>query len=489
MISGYSAEQIKTAEASVPDLLESGELMQRAAKGVAKVARARMRQRGASRVVALVGPGNNGADALWAISRLAKKGLIASAVVHDTSANDNQRDAEAAALAQGARVIAGASPDALDVIAGAELVLDGITGLGGRPGLPDFARHWVEAIYAGAYVIAVDTPSGQPVQGGEVRADAVFADETVTFIAPKPVHLLPPTAATAGLLTVVDIGVAPTGAPVVASLSPDDVAGLWPVPGPGDDKYRRGVLGVVAGGEQYTGAALLTTTAAVSVGAGMVRYVGTPTPESLVRAAVPEVVHGAGQVQAWVIGPGLDVASRAKGAKAQLDVAREALSSDLPVLLDAGGLDLLDGPRDAATLLTPHAGEAARMLGRLTGRDVTREEVERDPVTAARALAESAGATVLLKGASSVVVPPEGQVFVQSTAPSWLATAGTGDVLAGVVGVLLAAGLEPALAGALGALVHGEAGHEAGSGGPVRARSLAENLGVTVARLLAASGG
>lgn len=337
MIAGYSADQIRDAEASEPDLLESGELMQRAAKGVAKVARARLWERGASRVVALVGPGNNGADALWAISRLAKKGFVASAVVHDTSVNEGQRAAEAAALARGARVIDGTSPDALDAIAGAEVVLDGITGLGGRPGLPPFAEHWVDAIYAGAYVIAVDTPSGQPVGGGEVRGDAVFADETVTFIAPKPVHLLPPTAAAAGLLTVVDIGVAPTGTPDLASLTPDDVPDLWPVPGPGDDKYRRGVLGVVAGGEQYTGAALLSTTAAVSAGAGMVRYVGTPTPESLVRSSVPEVVHGPGRVQAWVIGPGLDPSSRAKGAKAQLDVARDALASDLPVLLDAGG--------------------------------------------------------------------------------------------------------------------------------------------------------
>ncbi|GAA3606238.1 bifunctional ADP-dependent NAD(P)H-hydrate dehydratase/NAD(P)H-hydrate epimerase [Marihabitans asiaticum] len=487
MIAGYSADQIRDAEASEPDLLESGELMQRAAKGVAKVARARLWERGASRVVALVGPGNNGADALWAISRLAKKGFVASAVVHDTSVNEGQRAAEAAALARGARVIDGTSPDALDAIAGAEVVLDGITGLGGRPGLPPFAEHWVDAIYAGAYVIAVDTPSGQPVGGGEVRGDAVFADETVTFIAPKPVHLLPPTAAAAGLLTVVDIGVAPTGTPDLASLTPDDVPDLWPVPGPGDDKYRRGVLGVVAGGEQYTGAALLSTTAAVSAGAGMVRYVGTPTPESLVRSSVPEVVHGPGRVQAWVIGPGLDPSSRAKGAKAQLDVARDALASDLPVLLDAGGLDLLRDRREAPTLLTPHAGEAARMLGRLTGREVPREEVERDPAGAARELAGETGATVLLKGASTVLVPPEGQVLVQSTAPSWLATAGTGDVLAGVVGVLLASGLEPSLAGALGTLVHGEAARDANPGGPVRALAVAEEVGPAVARLLAAS--
>lgn len=489
MISAYTVDQIRTAEEAQPDLLASGELMQRAAHGLAKVARHRLEDRGARRVVALVGPGNNGADALWALSRLAARGYEASAVVHGTSDNAAQVAATAALEAGGGRVHDGGSTGATVALAAAQVVLDGITGIGGRPGLPSFARPWVEAIYPGAYVIAVDTPSGQPVDGGALHADAVIADETVTFAAPKPVHLLPPTDVATGLLTVVDIGVTPVGEPAVRSLDPGDVPRLWPVPGRGDDKYSRGVLGLVAGGEHYTGAAILASTAAVSAGVGMLRYVGTPTPEALVRSAVPEAVHGDGQVQAWVVGPGLDVTSRAKGAKAQLDVARSALASDLPVLLDAGGLDLLTGPREATTLLTPHAGEAARMLTRLGGSEVARAEVEADPAGAARGLAGMTSATVLLKGAATVVAGAEGPVHVQSGAPAWLATAGSGDVLAGVVGTLLAAGLDPVRAGALGALVHGEAAHDANPGGPVRALAVAEEVGRTVARLLAPSRG
>ena len=489
MISAYDADQVRQAEEGQPELLASGELMQRAARGLAKVTRRRMRDLGLTRVVALVGAGNNGADALWAAARLARRGLEATAVVHDVSASPAQQAAADAATEAGARVLEGTGADALEAIAAAQVVLDGVTGIGGRPGLAPFARQWVDAIYPTAYVIAVDTPSGQPVDGGPLVADAVFADETVTFIAPKPVHLLPPTDAATGLLTVVDIGVAEPAEPAVRALDPGDVAGLWPTPTRTDDKYSRGVLGVVAGGEQYTGAALLSTHAAVCAGAGMVRYVGTPTPEMLVRAHVPEAVHGPGQVQAWVIGPGLDVASRAKGAKAQLDVAREALASDLPVLVDAGGLNLVDAPRAAPTLLTPHAGEAARLLTRLGEAEVTRDDVEGDPVRAARRLGELTGATVLLKGSTTVVASPGGPIYVQSGAPAWLATAGAGDVLAGIVGTLLAAGLEPDVAGALGALVHGEAGHDANPGGPVRALAVAAEVGRTIARLLAASGG
>jgi NAD(P)H-hydrate repair Nnr-like enzyme with NAD(P)H-hydrate dehydratase domain len=250
-------------------------------------------------------------------------------------------------------------------------------------------------------------------------------------------------------------------------------------------------VGVVAGGESYTGAALLSVTAAVSAGAGMVRYVGTPTPTGLVRASVPEAVHGVGRVQAWVIGPGLDPTSRAAGAKAQLDAARAALAAGEPVVLDAGGLDLLDGSvlegrADAVTLLTPHAGECARLLSRLGEQDVERAQVEAAPLAHARALARLTGATVLLKGATTVVVAPEegATAWSQADAPPWLATAGAGDVLAGLLGTLLAAGLVADEAGALGALVHGVAADRANPGGPVRALAVAHGIPGAVAHLL-----
>ncbi|CAM3973349.1 bifunctional ADP-dependent NAD(P)H-hydrate dehydratase/NAD(P)H-hydrate epimerase [Janibacter anophelis] len=488
MITGYSVETIRAAEAALPELLESGELMQRAARGVARIAAGRMRERGARAVTALVGPGNNGADTLFAVARLAKRGFVATAVCVDPEASDAQIEAAALARSRGVTVLTGDSREAITAISRAEVVLDGITGIGGRPGLPPFARPWVDAVRDHAWVISVDTPSGQPVEGGEALADAVFADETVTFGAPKPVHLLPPTEAACGLLTVIDIGLDLREAtPAVVRLTPDDVSSLWPVPTADDDKYSRGVLGVIAGGEEYSGAAVLTTTAAVTAGVGMVRYVGTPTPTSLVRAAVPEAVHGEGRVQAWVVGPGLDPTSEAKGASAQLEVARAALASDLPVLVDAGGLDLVEGRREAPTLLTPHAGECARMLTRLRGRttELTREEVEAAPLEHARALAGLTGASVLLKGSTTLVVDADGPVHVQDDAPPWLATAGAGDVLAGLAGALLAGGLDPTVAGSMAALVHGRAADLANPGGPVRALDVAHALGRTVSGLLA----
>ena len=145
---------------------------------------------------------------------------------------------------------------------------------------------------------------------------------------------------------------------------------MWPVPTAGDDKYSRGVLGVVAGSEDYPGAAVLTTTAAAEAGVGMLRYVGPPTPVGLVHAAVPEAVVGTGRVQAWAVGPGLPAQESEPAGHSQLAAARVALAGDLPVVVDAGGLELVDGPRAAPTVLTPHAGELARLLTRLDGRPV-----------------------------------------------------------------------------------------------------------------------
>ncbi len=483
MIQAWSTDAVYAAEAALMATLDDGELMARAVEGLAGVAAARLQERDGKAVAALVGPGNNGADALFAVARLAEAGWNAVAVHHDTV----HEGARAAAAAAGVLLTTEASG-----LAEADVVLDGILGIGARPGLPDWAAGWLAALSDTAYVIAVDLPSGQDPMGGGLDPDGVFADETVTFSLAKPVHLLPPTEQACGLLTVVDIGLEVDDVPVVRRLDHDDVAALWPVPVSTDDKYSRGVLGVVAGGESYSGAAVLTVTAAVEAGCGMVRYVGTPTPTGLVRATVPEAVHGPGRVQAWVVGPGLDVSSRASGAKAQLDIAREALAGAEPVVVDAGGLDLLDAEllrarADAGTLLTPHAGECAHLLTRLGSRgEVTREQVEARPLAHARALAELTGATVLLKGATTLVVPPGdgATTWSQCDGPAWLATAGAGDVLAGLLGALLAAGLPADAAGALGALVHGVAADRANPGGPVRALSVAHGIPAAVAHLL-----
>ncbi|WP_457252772.1 bifunctional ADP-dependent NAD(P)H-hydrate dehydratase/NAD(P)H-hydrate epimerase [Pedococcus sp. P5_B7] len=484
MLRAWSAERVRAAEEELMAGLDEGELMARAAEGLAEVCRARLQASGGSRVVVLAGAGNNGADALYAAVQLTADGFDCVALQGDwpLAIGDG-----ASWAADGVTVVP-PEGDWASALAAADLVVDGVLGIGGRPGLPEAAKAWVDAIPERAYVVAVDLPSGQDPAGRAAVEDGVFADETVTFGVAKPVHLLPASEAAVGRLTIIDIGIEPDGVPDVERLDFADVPALWPVPGAGDDKYSRGVLGVVAGGEDYTGAALLCCTAAVGAGVGMLRYVGTPTPTALVRAAVPEAVHGEGRVQAWVVGPGLDLASRARGAKAQLDVARAALASDLPVLVDAGGLDLVDGPRGGPTLLTPHAGELARLLTRLTGEETSRESVQGDPVGHARRAADLTGATVLLKGATTLVVPPTedgGPVRSQNDAPPWLATAGAGDVLAGVCGALLASGLGPLDAGSLGALVHGVAADLANPGGPVRALAVAHGIPSAVAHLLA----
>jgi NAD(P)H-hydrate repair Nnr-like enzyme with NAD(P)H-hydrate dehydratase domain len=192
-------------------------------------------------------------------------------------------------------------------------------------------------------------------------------------------------------------------------------------------------------------------------------------------------------VQAWVVGPGLDVEAQGEDAAAQLAVAREALASDLPVLVDAGGLSLVSGRRQAPTLLTPHAGELATLVSRLTGAKTSREDVTAAPLRHARAVADHTGATVLLKGATTLVVPPTDSglpVRSQDDATPWLATAGAGDVLSGIAGTLLAAGLSPLDAGSLGALVHGVAADRANPGGPLRALAVAVAVPGTVAALL-----
>ncbi|GAB3067732.1 NAD(P)H-hydrate dehydratase [Intrasporangium mesophilum] len=518
MIRAHAIEDVRAAEAAAMTALPEGELMARAAQGLAEVAAARLADSEEATAVGLVGAGDNGGDTLYAVALLSDAGFPCAVVLLPAGGRDavHARGLEAAEAA-GVMVHLASDADAADVVAEADLVLDGIVGIGGRPGLRPEAAALVDAIDDDAWVIAVDVASGLDPSGEAGDDDAVWADETVTFGTPKPAHLLPPGEAATGRLTIVDIGLDVSAlTPAVERLTWDDVAALWPVPDQGDDKYSRGVLGVVAGGESYAGAAVLSTTAAAEAGVGMVRYVGTPTPVSLVRQAVPEAVIGAGRVQAWVVGPGLDITATDETAPSQLAVAREALASDLPVIVDAGGLDLVDGPRGAPTVLTPHAGELARLLTRLearpdgsgdrqdgqtsaadpahvaeapvdrpAAREVTADDVKAAPLRHARHLATLSGATVLLKGATTLVVTPGMPVRTQADAPAWLATAGAGDVLSGVIGTLLAAGLTPHDAASLGALVHGVTADRVSGGGPLRALAVAHGIRSAVRDLLA----
>ncbi|MGA5191667.1 NAD(P)H-hydrate dehydratase [Streptomyces exfoliatus] len=469
MRTAHREQTVRAAEAALMARLPEGALMARAAAGLAAACCSLLgkgRVYGA-RVVLLVGSGDNGGDALYAGARLARRGAGVTAVLLGDRAHEGGL---AALRAAGGRI----ADDPFRPLATADLVLDGITGIGGRGGLrPDAVPVARAARGSGAVVVAVDLPSGVDADTGEVTGEALRADVTVTFGTYKPGLLVDPAREYAGALRLVDIGLGDElpGVPDLEALQHEDVARLLPVPGAESDKYRRGVLGVVAGSARYPGAAVLTVAGALRGGAGAVRYVGPAAdaviarhPETLVHPGPPSA---AGRVQAWVVGPGL-------GDEPGVE---EVLASEVPVLVDADGLRGLDPAlvraRPAPTLLTPHAGEAAALLG------VTREEVESGRLAAVRELVGRFGATVLLKGSTTLVYGPGGgPVRVNPTGTGWLATAGSGDVLSGLAGSLLAAGLPAVDAASCAAYLHGLAGRRgSGTAGPVTAGEVAVGLG------------
>jgi ADP-dependent NAD(P)H-hydrate dehydratase / NAD(P)H-hydrate epimerase len=438
----HTVAQVRAAEAALMAALPGGALMQRAANGLAVAVAQRLGRVYGARVVLLVGGGDNGADALWAGAMLARRGAQVSALL----VADPRPDALVALRAAGGRVV--------DALPAHGLVVDGLVGIGGRGPLryADLAAQVRDR-----EVVAVDLPSGVDADTGEVAGAAVRADLTVTFGTLKPGLLL--ARGHVGRLHLVDLGLDLPSAPVEA-LDEPAAQRLLPRPQAGDDKYTRGVVGVAAGSQQYTGAAVLAVGAAVRAGAGMVRFAGAPHAAEQVRARWPEVVVShhegadvveAGRVQAWVVGPGLGTDERAAAT------VQAVLAQDVPVLVDADGLTVAAQhqqwlrDRSAPTLLTPHDREFARFGG----------EVTADRIGSARRLAQDLGVHVLLKGDATVVVGPDGPARVNTTGTPALATAGSGDVLSGATGALLAQGLGPLDAGSLGAHLHGLAGQRA----------------------------
>lgn len=260
------------------------------------------------------------------------------------------------------------------------------------------------------------------------------------------------------------------------------------VPEAGDDKYSRGVLGVVTGSDRFPGAAVLGVEGAARTGTGMIRYLGPSRAADFVLHRRPEVVTADGRVQAWLIGSGMP-ADRDDALTARL---REHLGQGLPVVLDAGALDLV---ADAAgpALLTPHYGELAALLGARDMR-VDKATIARDPAAWAVRAARTVGATVLLKGSTTFVADPTGLRHTVTAGPPWVATAGAGDVLGGVLGALLATheqelrddpGVLADLAAA-GAWLHGEAGRIASRGAAIAALDIAEAIPQVLRTLLAA---
>ena len=438
--------------------LPAGALMQRAAAGLAAALVDLLGGAYGRRVVLLVGPGDNGGDALWAGARLAARGARVEALL---LAEEVHPAGLAALRAAGGRDTSELGDlDDLDLAPRPDVVVDGIVGIGGRPGLRPVAAAALERL-TGVPVVAVDVPSGVEVDTGRTDGPHVVADLTVTFGTHKVAHLVGPAAAACGALHLVDLELDPhLDAPldrVVEALQPEDVRGLLPVPDRDSQKYTRGVVGVRAGSQTYPGAALLAVAGASCGLVGMVRYVGADAAGAAVRSAHPEVV-GAGRVQAWTVGPG--------GGDDAAAMLAEAGADEVPLVVDADALAHVDGPMPGC-VLTPHAGELAAMTGQ------ERAAIESDPLRHAREAALRWDCVVLLKGHHTVVAAPDGRVRVTLTGSPWLATAGAGDVLAGLVGALLAAGLTAFDAASVGSWVHGAAATRASAGGPLTAGAVA----------------
>jgi ADP-dependent NAD(P)H-hydrate dehydratase / NAD(P)H-hydrate epimerase len=450
----HTVPQVRQAEADRMRSLPDGALMQQAAAGLAHAVLDLLGGGYGRRVLLLVGSGDNGGDALYAGCVLLRRGARVAALLLGSSSHGQGL---AAFRAAGGSLVV----DARDAPR-PDVVVDAIVGIGGRPGLRPAAVAALDAV-AGVPVVAVDVPSGVDVDTGELDGPHVVADLTVTFGTHKVAHLVGPASRACGVVHLVDLGLDLPPAPVEA-LQSADVAALVPRPGPDDHKYSRGVVGVRAGSETYPGAGLLCVAGAASGLVGMVRYVGSAA--DAIRAAHPEVV-GDGRVQAWAVGPG--------GGDEANDQLAAALEDGVPVIVDADGLAHVR-PGQAA-VLTPHAGELARML------DTEREAVEARPLAHARLAAERYDAVLLLKGRHTLVVRPDGRTRVTTTGLPWLATAGAGDVLSGLIGALLAAGLEAWDAASVGSWLHGAAATLASGGGPLVAGDVAAALPAVVRSL------
>lgn len=479
MRGAWTVQWVRAAEDAILARVPEAALMRRAAFGVAVHAARMLTERtggvAGRRVTLLVGAGNNGGDALWAGAFLRRRGVAATAVL---LAPDRAHPAGLAAFREAGGRVADTLPWRAD------LAVDGIVGLSAKGPLRPAAAELVSALdEAGTPVLAVDLPSGVDPDTGTVDGPAVTAAATVTFGARKPVHVLAPFRC--GPVHLVDIGLGDELAePDLGVLTPDEVGAGWPVPGPADDKYSQGVVGVAAGSADYPGAAVLATGAAVRTTSGMVRYAGAAA--DAVRARWPETVttgsvFDAGRVQAWVVGPGLGTGNAGR------EVLEHVLGAGVPVCADADAITLLAehdrlwDTRDPDTplVLTPHDREFARLTGAEPGRD---------RVGAAREAARRTGAVLLLKGNTTIIAGPDGGVLVNPARSSWPATAGSGDVLSGMVGSLLAAGREPAWAAAAAVHAHELAADLAARGAPIGASDLLDAIPDAIRALRATAG-
>jgi NAD(P)H-hydrate epimerase len=452
MLPVLTPDEMAAVDAAAPEPVEA--LIGRAGAAVAHAALDLLGGAYGRRIVVVAGKGNNGNDGRDAARRLERRGV---------------------------RVQVIPAPDAPPVLPASDLVIDAAYGTG-------FRGEYVAPDPAGAPVLAVDIPSGVDGLTGQAAGRPVRATRTVTFAALKPGLLFHPGRALAGEVTVADIGLDVSGARV-SVVEAADVAAWVPPRAPDAHKWRAALI-VAAGSPGMTGAAHLAARAAYRADAGMVR-VATPgiehdpaLPTEAVGIAVPAagwdavVLEELTRARALVLGPGLG-----RRAPAVAAVHHLAGSAPVPLLIDGDGLSALGthaaevmtrrGP-DVATVLTPHDGEFARLAGEPPGPD---------RIAAARGLAEAVGAVVLLKGPTTVVAHPDGRARLNLADDARLATAGTGDVLSGVIGALMAQGVDVFDAAAAGAWLHARAARE----GPARGLVASDVVDALPAALLAVS--
>lgn len=468
MLTAHLVADIRAAEEALAATLPEGELMRRASKGLAE---ALDFIPPGELVVMLIGPGNNGGDALYAAAHLLDRGVRVDLCLLDET--KVHAEGLATALAAGAEVVSEPTRQSW--------CLDAIFGIGARPGLEGKAAEWLGWIdEQEPYVIAVDVPSGVDVDGGTLPEDdglvfAVRASKTITFGAYKPCLLVGPAADHAGteIPALVDIGLKAhlPKFPAIQAIEVNEGFGPAGLGGP-VDKYLRGVLGIAAGSAEYAGAAHLCVAGAQAGGfAGMIRFVGTPELSKRVVDRAPEVVAGHGRVQAWVVGPG-----GGRNAKTQLDLA---LKARRPVVVDASALAHIPDRFPSAAVLTPHSGELAKMM------DTSRDAVDADPLRHVEEAAARWDCTVLLKGKRTLIAHPGQPTRVNLSGTEWLATAGAGDVLAGLIGSIVAGGWHSYEAASHAAFIHGAAAVRANPGGPITASMVAAEIPGVIADFIA----
>ncbi|AUC97369.1 bifunctional ADP-dependent NAD(P)H-hydrate dehydratase/NAD(P)H-hydrate epimerase [Bradyrhizobium sp. SK17] len=445
-------------------------------------------------IVVVAGRGNNGGDGFVAAAELAARGREVSVIL---LCERDSLQGDAALAAKGWKYpVLPFNPQALGKPA---LIIDALFGAGLNRPVKGDPLEMIAAINTnGTPVLAVDLPSGVNGTSGAVMGAAVQATETVTFFRKKPAHLLLPGRIYCGRVRVADIGIDPQVLDEIKPLTTENLPQAWrwsfPVPRIDGHKYARGHAVVVSGDLASTGAARLAARAALRAGAGLVTLVSPRDALAVNAAALTAVMVRPvdnpiqfaellddKRLNACVIGPGAGVSARTR------DFVHTALTAQRHLVLDADALTSFAGSPDRlfeaikasdglGVVLTPHEGEFPRLFSDISNKYPGRSKLER-----VRAAAERSGAVVLLKGADTVIASPDGRAAIAANAPPWLATAGAGDVLSGIIAGFLAQGVAAFEAASIGVWLHGEGASEAGPG--LIAEDLTEVLPAVFRRL------